>query len=344
MWPMRTKNEIQKLSSVKNFIKNSGIYRMLYAHGIAFNYYRIFLEHELGLLAPGGRIGITIDSGVASGASTAEHRRELLDHCTIDHFVLCDNTNGIFPIHRSEQFLLLVARKGGATDPLPFTSGVSQLAHLLDLESRTLPIQRATLAALDPDRLAIPDTRDPALLSLLSMIYGDRPLLLDPMPLGGWYIDWGRELDIHDDRQYFAVDAAGAPLREGKHIHQFVHDFAPPTYRLIQPEGEFALLGRAMKRAKLKGDLATPRPAAREQIPDDHVRGGLESPFDQYRPCHREIARAYRRKHLLAAVLPPGTALTRICISSTDQCSIHCRRRLPDGPAGRGHGVRRRVC
>ena len=150
-------NEIQKLSSVKNFIKNSGIYRMLYAHGIAFNYYRIFLEHELGLLAPGGRIGITIDSGVASGASTAEHRRELLDHCTIDHFVLCDNTNGIFPIHRSEQFLLLVARKGGATDPLPFTSGVSQLAHLLDLESRTLPIQRATLAALDPDGLAIPE-------------------------------------------------------------------------------------------------------------------------------------------------------------------------------------------
>ena len=47
------------------------------------------------------------------------------------------------------------------------------------------------------------------------MIYGDRPLLLDPMPLGGWYIDWGRELNIHDDRQYFAVDPAGAPLREG---------------------------------------------------------------------------------------------------------------------------------
>ena len=41
---------------------------------------------------------------------------------------------------------------------------------------------------------------------------------------------------------------------EGKHIHQFTSDFAEPTYRLIVPDGERALLRRAMKRAKLKGD------------------------------------------------------------------------------------------
>ena len=114
--------EDRKLDGVKSFIKNSGLYRMLYSHGTTFNYYRAFLEHELALLAPGGRLGVIIDSGVASDAATAEHRRELLDHCTIDQFVLCDNNNGIFPIHRSEQFLLLVAGKEGSTDPLPFTS------------------------------------------------------------------------------------------------------------------------------------------------------------------------------------------------------------------------------
>ena len=133
-------HEDHKLASVKNFIKNSGLYRMLYAHGTTFNYYRAFLERELALLAPGGRLGLTIDSGVASDAATAEHRRELLDHCTIEQLRALRQRERIFPIHRSEQFLLLVAGKGGTTDPLPFTSGVSRLDHLLDLDSRTLPI------------------------------------------------------------------------------------------------------------------------------------------------------------------------------------------------------------
>ena len=230
------------MDGIKSFIKNSGAYRMLYSHGVAFNYYRAFLERELALLAVGGRIGVTIDSGVAAGAATAEHRRELLDRCTIDWFVLCDNINGIFPIHRSEQFLLLVAEKGGSTNPLRFTSGVSTLEHLLDLEVRTLPIPRETLAALDPANLSVPDVRDPVLLDLLAAIYGGRPLFLDAMTVGGWWIDWGRELNIGDDRAYFSPDGSGAPLREGKNIHQFRHDFSEPTYRLKETNRESALL------------------------------------------------------------------------------------------------------
>ena len=113
--------EDRRLNGVKSFIKNSGQYQLLYSHGTTFNYYRAFLEQALTLLAAGGRLGFIIDSGVASDAATAEHRRELLDHCTISQFVLCDNKNRIFPIDTREQFLLLVAGKGGTTDPLPFT-------------------------------------------------------------------------------------------------------------------------------------------------------------------------------------------------------------------------------
>ena len=303
--------EDRKLDGVKSFIKNSGLYRMLYAHGTTFNYYRAFLEHDLALLASGGRLGVIIDSGVSSDAATAEHRRELLDACTIDYFVLCDNKYRIFPIDSREQFLLLVAGKGGATDPLPFTAGVAHLDDLLDLETRTLPIPRRTLTALAPDTLAVPDTRDPALLDLLTAIYGDWPLFLSPMIMGGWHVDWGREFHIHDDRAYFSETGSGAPLREGKHIHQFVHDFAEPTYHLVMPEGERALLKRAMKRAKLKGDpLRRQRRHGEQSLRGDGIRPrGLESPFDQYRPGLRETASATNERTVIAAVLPPGTAV-----------------------------------
>jgi len=304
-------HEDRKLASVKYFIKNSGLYRMLYAHGTTFNYYRAFLERELALLAPGGRLGLTIDSGVASDAATAEHRRELLDHCTIDSFVLCDNVNRIFPIDSREQFLLLVAGKGGATDPLPFTSSVSRLDHLLDLDSRTLPIPRATLAALAPETLAIPDTRDRALLDLLTAIYDHWPLLLEPMIAGAWSIDWGRELDVHDDRHLFAADATGLPLLEGKNIHQYVHDFAEPTYRLKEGTGERALVERVRKRAKKKPGQFRRGTGERWLMAPGPRSGVLELPVDHYRPCYREIARGTDERTVIAAIVPPGTAITR---------------------------------
>ncbi|MFE2390547.1 Eco57I restriction-modification methylase domain-containing protein [Streptomyces althioticus] len=301
----------RSLAGVKRFIKNSGIYRMLYGHGIAFNYYRTFLERELALLAPGGRLGLVIDSGVATGASTADHRKELLDHCTIDHFVLCDNTNRIFPIDSREQFLLLVVGKGGCTDPLPFTSSVSRLEHLLDLERRTLQIPRATLAALDPETLAVPDARDAELLDLLSTIYKDRPLWLNEMSTGGWRIEWGRELNIHDDRRSFSTEGTGMPLREGKHIHQYTPDFALPTYRLIEPDGEEALIERTRKRAKIKKSSVplTRRRGERSLTTEEVRQGALEVPADHYRPCYREVASATNERTLIAAILPPGTAV-----------------------------------
>ena len=303
--------EERKLDGVKNFIKNSGQYRLLYSHGTTFNYYRAFLEQALALLSDSGRVGVIIDSGVASDAATAEHRRELLEHYTISQFVLCDNKNRIFPIDSREQFLLLVAEKSGVTDPLPFTAGVDRLEDLLDLADRTLPIPQQVLKSLAPETLAIPDARDPTLLDLLSTIYADRPLLLSPMPEGGWHVDWGRELHVEDDKASFSASGTGAELREGKHIHQFTSNFATPTYHLNMPEGERALMRRAMKRAKLKGDPGA-RSRRRGELPlaaADFRPEGLESPFDQYRLGFRQTASGTNERTLIAAIVPPGTAV-----------------------------------
>ncbi|MGW4330556.1 Eco57I restriction-modification methylase domain-containing protein [Nocardia sp. NPDC004573] len=300
------------LDGVKLFIKSSGTYRMLYSHGTTFNYYRTFLERELALLTSNGRIGLVIDSGVVADAATAEHRRELLERCTVDRFVLCDNNEKIFPIDSREQFLLLVAGRGGTTDPLSFTSGVTNLEHLLRLDERTVAIPRKVIEALAPDTLAIPDARDSELLELLGTIYDRRPLLLDTMPAGGWLIDWGREFDLHDDRAVFSADATGMPMLEGKHIHQYVHDFAEPTYRLKSGIGEDALVTRAKKRAKKKNIQSLKRHRGEWPLSQAEPRVGvLELPCDHYRPCFREVARGTDERTLISAVIPPGIALTR---------------------------------
>ncbi|MEV6985432.1 hypothetical protein AB0M95_29800 [Sphaerisporangium sp. NPDC051017] len=213
-------------------------------------------------------------------------------------------------IDSREQFLLLVAGVGGSTDPLPFTSDVSQLEHLLDLERRTLPIPRITIEALAPETLAIPDTRDAALLELMSVIYTDKPYLLDEMSIGGWRVDWGREFHLDDDKSLFASDGTGVPMREGKHIHQYVHDFAMPVYHLKEDVGDKALVNRARKRSKRKNVRGLRRERGERFLSSVELRQGtLELPVDQFRPCFRETARGRDERTLIAAVLPPGTAV-----------------------------------
>ncbi len=303
----------RRLAGVKSFIKNSGLYRMLYGHGTTFNYYRIFLERELELLSPVGRLGVTIDSGVASDAATTAHRRALLDECTVDWFVLCDNTNKIFPIDSREQFLILVAQRGGLTDPLRFTSGVSRLEHLVELDSRTLNISRKTLEVLSPETMAVPDVRDPILVDLMEILSTNRPLFLDAMPVGQWRISWGREFHLSDDKRYFAPDGGGPPMRDGKDIHQYVHNFADPTYRLVEETGENALVSRARKLAS-KGDGRSVKRNKGEaflSVPGPRLNV-LEVPMDSYRPVVRRKARSGDERTLIAAIIPPGTAVTEM--------------------------------
>ncbi|MCX5303183.1 N-6 DNA methylase [Streptomyces sp. NBC_00160] len=296
------------LTGMKSFIKNSGNYEMLGTKG-TYNLYRSFLERELKLLSPTGRIGVVIDSGVIGDAGTQYHRRELFNHCQIDRFVLFDNVHKIFPIDSREQFLLLVAQRGGETESLQFTSDVSKLEHLLDIDQRTTDIPISAIRAMAPETLAVPDARDAELLDLLSAIYGRRPLLLDYMENGEWQVGWGRELHIDDNKDCFSTTPGGIPLLEGKNIHQFVDNFAEPSY-FLNEAGEHLLEGRARKRARRKNLIGVTRVGKEEDISKNGPRTGvLEVPADGYRPVLRETSSATNERTLIATIVPPGTAV-----------------------------------
>ncbi|MEU9155751.1 N-6 DNA methylase [Streptomyces sp. NPDC048417] len=297
------------LSGMKSFVKDSGVYEMLGTKG-TYNLYRSFLERELKLLSKNGRIGLVIDSGVVGDAGTQYHRRELFDNCRVDQFVLCDNSNKIFPIDTREQFLLLVAERGGKTDMLRFTSGVSRLEHLMDLDRRTIFIPKSAIRAMAPETLAVPDARDVGLLNLLGVIYSQKPLLLQYMKNGGWQVDWGRELHIDDNKDCFSEVPDGIPLLEGKNIHQFVDRFAEPSY-FLNAAGDELLVGRARKRAMRKNLSGVSRSRGELELQGVEPRVGvIEIPSTQYRPVLRETSSATNERTLICAVIPPDRAVS----------------------------------
>jgi hypothetical protein len=237
-----------RIEAEKSYIKTSGQYRLLGTKG-TFNYYRAFLERDLALLASAGQLGLTIDAGLDGDAGTQYHRRELFERASIKVFALFDNSERIFPIDSREQFVVLVAQKGGRTDTVPFTAGLTAVSQLDNIITHTIPVPLTLLRGLAPDTMALPDVREPTLLEVLDRIYSGNQLLYEACQSRHWLAVHARELHIHDDRRLFETRLAGTSLREGKHIHQFVADFADPTYRL-KPEGDEELVRREWKRAR----------------------------------------------------------------------------------------------
>jgi hypothetical protein len=298
-----------RIEAEKSYIKTSGQYRLLGTKG-TFNYYRAFLERDLALLTSGGFLGLTIDAGIVGDAGTQYHRRELFERTRVKIFALFDNAKRIFPIDSREQFVVLVAKKGGVTEPLPFAAGLTAVDELDDLARHTIPLSLTVIRSLAPETMAIPDVREPDLLELLAAIYSNRRLLFDAGLGRYWTAVYQREIYIHDHQHLFERRASGTPLREGKHIHQFDAAFAEPTYRL-KPEGDEELIRREWRRASHRGPVPADvtRFRAERRLLGPDRRGGLEVPVDQYRLGFRDIARATDERTLIAAVLPPGSAL-----------------------------------
>jgi hypothetical protein len=298
-----------RIESEKAYVKRSGQYRLL-GMKATFNYYRAFLERDLRLNAPRGLLGLTIDAGLVGDAGTQYHRRELFERTETRVFALFDNLKKIFPIDSREQFVVLVARSGGTTDPLPFATGLDAVSQLDDLPSRTILLPMDVIRTLAPDTDAIPDIRERELVDVFLAVYRGQRLLYEEGAGRAWVGTYQREIEIGHDGVFFHVATTGTPIREGKHIHQFDADFAEPTYRL-KPEGDEELVRREWRRAGRKGPVpdCVARLRGERRLLEDGRRGGLEVAADQYRLGFRDVARATDERTLIAAVIPPGTAL-----------------------------------
>ena len=77
--------------------------------------YQLFLEQSMSLLSKEGRLGLLVPSGIYSDAWSRPLRENLLDRCRWDWLFGMENREGIFPIHRSYKFSVIVAQKGGRT-------------------------------------------------------------------------------------------------------------------------------------------------------------------------------------------------------------------------------------
>ncbi|HVH54976.1 MAG TPA: N-6 DNA methylase [Vicinamibacterales bacterium] len=270
-------------SALTRFARGSGIFHMQ-GEGHA-NLYQMFAERALRLVRPGGRLGLVLPSGFASDHGCAALRRSVLHSSNIDSFVVAENREALFPIHRGLKFVLMTLTKSDCglkaegTSVVPLRTGIRSAADFDRLpddgpDPDAVPASVELIERFSGEQFAIPELRTPMDARIVSQIAFS---FSAAGCTDGWGLRFGRELNATDDRGSFNSTGNGLPVIEGKHVQPFTVAAGSTRHHV-----------------------------------DVHVAERLLShrPFERSRLAYRDVASSTNRLTLIAAVLPAGTVTT----------------------------------
>lgn len=259
------------------------------------NLFRLFVERNLGLLAPGGSLNYVLPSALMFEEGSQALRREILTRCQMPFFHSFENRDGIFPdVDSRYKFALMQVVKA---PPEGAEAAIDTAFYLLDPSelddpARHVPYSLAALKTLSPQQWALMELRDAADLPLLAKCYAAYP------PLSPDWLDFRRELHMTDDKELFIEKSAPGllPLYEGKMIWQYSHRFAESQYWLDPAAFDQRLRSKELHR--MGQDLDLPRSEIQKHA--DAIR------FDRefVRLGFRDIASDTNERTLIFGLLP----------------------------------------
>lgn len=203
------------------------------------NTYALFAETFMQAIAPAGRAGFIVPSGLGTDDSTKHYFGDVVSKKLLTSFYGFDNAKRIFPaVHPDTPFSLVTLGRAGSS---------TQLVHYaLSVEDVYDTRKRFTLtpedfALINPNTRTCPVFRSECDAELTKKLYRAAPVLIREAQFGPegelleaesnpWGISFQRMLDMSNDSGLFldspADDLRCLPLYEAKMIHQFDHRWA----------------------------------------------------------------------------------------------------------------------
>ena len=215
------------------------------------NLYSVFCERTLAFIAPNGRFGLVL----ASGLLTDDNNKDLFERLVNGQQLIrawdFENSRGIFPgVHRSYKFALVC---GGGTQSkvqeIDFAFYLPGLEELMD-EQRHFSLSADELTLLNPNTKACPTFRNKGDATINIRIYRRTAAVCNAQITSVWPGTIKTPFNSANDSKYFQdyerLQKAGAlfqdysmcslqgetwlPIYEPKFVHQFNHRYA--TFRL----------------------------------------------------------------------------------------------------------------
>jgi hypothetical protein len=209
------------------FIRGSGRF-LLTAVG-DLNTYALFAEHFLKLIAPRGRSGVIVPTGIATDNSTKAYFEAISSNGRLVSLLDFENREAIFQgVHRSYKFALLTL--GDDIEETDFVFFATDVNNLLD-QRRHFTLSADDVALINPNTRTCPVFRSQMDTELTKKIYSQVPVLIDEA-LGeqgnAWGIKFMTMFHMSNDSHQFSDEPAPGclPLYEAKLIHHYDHRWA----------------------------------------------------------------------------------------------------------------------
>lgn len=179
------------------------------------NTYVLFAELGRKIVAPAGRVGLLVPSGISTDKTTSEFFNALMDGQALDRLYDFENRNRVFPdVDSRFKFSILIF--GGAAiqrAAADFVFFAHDMRDLLD-EDRHIALSGGDMKRMNPNTATCPVFRGRRDAELTKAIYGRVPVLIDHNRQRGgnpWGVSFTRMFDQTNDAEHF-LDAPA--LRE----------------------------------------------------------------------------------------------------------------------------------
>ena len=281
------------------------------------NLFRLFVERNLRLLAPGGSLNYVLPSALMFEEGSLALRQHILTRCQMPFFYSFENRYGIFPdVDSRYKFALMQVlnvppplRPGAAPQADPASAddifqairgdvAIDTAFYVLDAAelddpARHVPYPLATVRALSPQQWALMELRHAQDVSILRQCYAAFA------PLSANWLDFRRELHMTHDKDLFLEQAVNGalPLYEGKMIWQYNHLFESAQYWLEPVAFDARLHSKELHR--MAQNLGVPKSEVAKYA------NSVSFDRDFVRLAFRVVSSDTNERTLIFALLPP---------------------------------------
>ena len=212
------------------FIRGSGRFPLTAVGDL--NTYALFAELFLQLIAPGGRSGLIVPTGIATDNSTKAFFDAIASGGRLVSLISFENEAFIFrEVHHAYKFCLLTLRGAGKKgNPALYCFYIRHL-HQMAESQRFFQLTADDISLLNPNTRTCPVFRSQMDAELTKKIYSRVPVLIDEA-LGEQGNPWGIKFMTmfhmsNDSHLFFDAPAPERlPLYEAKLIHHYDHRWA----------------------------------------------------------------------------------------------------------------------
>ena len=311
---------VRRAEAVSHFVRNSGRYPLAGRGDV--NTYSVFAELMRSILAPAGRMGAVLPTGVATDDTNKTLFGSFVNEGTLATIYGFENEEFVFPgIHHATKFCLFTASgpdiRTELADFIFFARNVRDLSD----QSRHFQLSRSDFERLNPNTLTCPVFRFRSDADLARKVYTAVPILIREgrTPHGDWNAtfmtmfhmtndsslfrraaDLRSEGLVQNGNRFVGPDQCFLPLYESKMIHIYDHRFG--TY-----QGQTEAQARQGKLPELNDlDHSDPEllPMPAYWVSQREVDARLRDRASKYLIAFRDVTSAGSRRTFIPAVIP----------------------------------------